>query len=156
CVTTTTTTSTTTTTTSTTTTTTTSTTSTTLTLPFIPPPGAAPLRYRDAIFGTVNLTSDIVYGSAVDNSNQTITLTLDLYEPSGDTVPARPAIIWVHGGSFTTGDKTSPELVDEANVFSGEGYVNMSINYRLEPGGCTAAIPTTTCLIAIGEALADA
>jgi predicted esterase len=157
CVTTTTTTSTTTTTTSTTSTTTTtstSTTSTTLTLPFIPPPGAAPLRYRDAIFGTVSLTSDIVYGSAIDNSNQMVTLTLDLYEPSGDTVTARPVIVWVHGGFFSSGDKTSPELVDESNVFSMKGYVNVSINYRLEPGGCTSITPT--CLIAVGEALDDA
>jgi acetyl esterase/lipase len=60
----------------------------------------------------------------------------------------------VHGGSFTTGDKTSPELVDEANVFSGKGYVNFSINYRLEPGGCTTV--TTACLIAVAEALDDA
>jgi carboxylesterase type B len=37
----------------------------------------------------------------------------------------------VHGGSFCCGDKTSPELVDEANTFAKEGYVNFSIDYRL-------------------------
>ena len=37
-----------------------------------------------------------------------------------------------------------------------KGYVNASINYRLEPGGCTASSPTANCITAIQEALADA
>jgi len=125
-------------------------------LPFITPPGDAPLRYRDPVFASVSKTSDVVYGSAINAENQTVTLTLDIYEPTGDTVTARPAIVWVHGGSFTTGDKTSPELVDEANTFASKGYFNVSINYRLEPGGCTPGTPQSVCIAAIGEALADA
>lgn len=140
----------------TTTTTTPSTTTTTLELPFIPPPGDAPLRYRDAVFAAVSTTSDVVYGSATNIAGQTITLRFDLYEPTGDTVMLRPAIVWVHGGSFSSGDKTSPELVDEANTFARKGYVNASINYRLEPGGCSASSPTANCVTAIQEALADA
>src|SRR5262249_15227758 len=96
----------------TTTTTTTSTTTTTLGFPYVPPPGAAPLRYRDLVFAGATVTSNVTYGSATDLSNQVVTLTLDVYEPTGDTVTARPAIVWVHGGSFAFGDKTSPELVD--------------------------------------------
>lgn len=142
--------------TTTTTTTTTSTTTTTLGLPFIPPPGDAPLRYRDPVFAAVTTTSNIVYGSAMNIAGQTITLQFDFYEPTGDSVTLRPAIIWVHGGSFSSGDKTSPELVDEANTFSMKGYVNASINYRLEPGGCAASSPTANCITAIHEALADA
>ena len=80
----------------------------------------------------------MIYGSAVNNSGQTVTLELDIYEPTGDTVTERPAIVWVHGGSFCCGDKNSPELVDEATVFAKKGYFNVSINYRLEPGGCSA------------------
>lgn len=135
---------------------TTSSTTTTLGFPYVPPPGAAPLRYRDLVFANVSTTSDIVFGSAVDNQNQTITLKLDLYQPTGDAITARPAIVWVHGGSFSGGDKTSPELVDESNTFAKKGYVNVSINYRLEPGGCSAAVPTVTCVIAINEAYQDA
>jgi acetyl esterase/lipase len=128
----------------------------TLGLPDIPPPGAAPLRYRDLVFSAVSVTSNVTYGSAVNNSGQTVVLQLDTYEPTGDTVTARPAIVWVHGGSFCCGDKTSPELVDEANTFAMKGYFNVSINYRLEPGGCSASGPTQTCLTAIQEARADA
>jgi acetyl esterase/lipase len=127
-----------------------------LPLPFITPPGAAPLRYRDLVFATVGTTTNVTYGSAVNNSGQTITLLLDIYEPTGDTVTERPAIVWVHGGSFCCGDKTSAEIVDEATTFARKGYFNVSINYRLEPGGCSAGAPTTTCLIAIQEARADA
>jgi dienelactone hydrolase len=139
-----------------TTTTTSSSTTTTIAIPDLPPPGPAPLRYRDTVFGTVGTTSNIVYGSAVNNSGVTVTLLLDLYEPVGDTAPERPAIVWVHGGSFATGSKTSPELVDQATVFAGKGYVNASISYRLEPPGCSSAIPTPLCIIAIVEARDDA
>jgi acetyl esterase/lipase len=71
-------------------------------------------------------------------------------------VTKRPAVVWVHGGSFSTGSKTSPELVDEATTLSKEGYVNVSIDYRLEPGGCSASSPTSTCIDAIREAKEDA
>jgi dipeptidyl aminopeptidase/acylaminoacyl peptidase len=114
------------------------------------------LRYRDLVFPLVTTTPNVVYGSAMNNSGQTVTLELDIYEPTGDTVTERPTIVWVHGGSFCCGDKSSPEIVDEANTFARKGYFNASINYRLEPGGCSAGAPTATCIIAIQEALADA
>jgi acetyl esterase/lipase len=64
--------------------------------------------------------------------------------------------VWVHGGSFCCGDKSSAEIVDEATTFARKGYFNVSINYRLEPGGCSAGAPTTTCIIAMQEARDDA
>jgi para-nitrobenzyl esterase len=122
--------------------------------PNMNPSGAAPLRYRDQMFSGVTVTRDITYGSAVNLENQTVTLQLDMYQPTGDTVRQRPAIVWVHGGSFTNGDKTSPELVDEATTFSQKGYVNVSINYRLETPGCSGTL--SNCIPAIQEATADA
>jgi acetyl esterase/lipase len=128
------------------------------TIQFVPPAGPAPLRYRDQIFTDVTKTSDITYGTAVDSTGTTEDLKLDVYQPTGDRVDERPAIIWVHGGSFATGnvDKTSPELVDESNVFSEKGYVNFSIDYRLDPVGCSAAAPTSNCVTAIFNAWHDA
>ena len=123
--------------------------------PLAAPIGAAPLRYRDAIFTAVSKTLDISYGSAVDQTNQTIDLTLDLYQPTGDTVTNRPAIVWIHGGGFGFGSKTSPELVDEANYFALRGYVNVSIRYRLAPGGCVNNIGQS-CLTGILQAREDA
>jgi acetyl esterase/lipase len=122
----------------------------------IAPGGAGPLRYRDEIFPNVTVTSDVVYGSAVDQTGATDTLKLDVYQPTGDTVTARPAMVWVHGGSFVTGDKTSPELVDEANTLSRKGYVNVSINYRLSPTGCSSSNVTQACIQGIIDAKHDA
>src|SRR5690242_608838 len=84
----------------------------------VAPPGTAPVRYRDAIFNTVTVTTNVTYGSAVNLENQTITLHLDMYQPAGDTVTSRPAIVWVHGGSFCCGNRTSSEIVDEATTFA--------------------------------------
>ena len=64
----------------------------------------------------------------------------------------RPAIVWVHGGSFCCGDKSSAEIVDEATTFARKGYFNVSINYRLEPGGCSAGAPTTSRTASCGRA----
>jgi predicted esterase len=122
--------------------------------PNITPPGNAPVRYRDQVFSAVTVTSNVVYGNAVNLENQTITLLGDIYQPTGDTVTSRPAIVWVHGGSFCCGDKTSPELVDEATTFSKEGFFNISINYRLESPGCSGSF--SNCGPAIHEAAADA
>jgi predicted esterase len=122
--------------------------------PNIIPPGNTPVRYRDPIFNAVTVTSNVTYGSAVNLENQTITLQLDVYQPTGDTVTSRPAVVWVHGGSFCCGSKTSPELVDEATTFSKEGYLNVSIDYRLESPGCSGSF--SNCVAAIQEAAADA
>ena len=120
------------------------------------PSGAAPLRYRDLVFAAVTKTSDVTYGSSVDQQGNTVTLKLDVYRPTGDTITNRPAVVWVHGGSFSSGDKTSPELVDEATTFAKKGYVNVSINYRLSTGGCSASGPTASCVQAIIDAMHDA
>ncbi len=120
------------------------------------PNGDAPLRYRDTVFTGVTTTPDITYGSAVTQAGATQSLELDLYAPTGDTVTSRPAIVWVHGGSFCCGNKTSPEIVDQANVFATKGFVAASIEYRLAPGGCSAGGPTATCITAIQHALDDA
>jgi len=119
------------------------------------PSGTTPLRYRDAVFTTVTTTSNIVYGSAVDQTGVTVSLTLDAYRPAGDTITKRPAIVWVHGGSFSSGDKTSGELVDEATTFAKKGYVNVSINYRLSTG-CSASGATAACVTSIVDAKHDA
>ena len=76
--------------------------------PYAAPPGAAPLRYRDAIFTGVTRTNGLTYGSAINQLGQNQTLTFDLYTPTGDTNTSRPAIVWVHGGSFAFGDSSSP------------------------------------------------
>jgi acetyl esterase/lipase len=88
------------------------------------------------LFGAVTRTPDVIYGNAIDEHGQATALTLDVYSPAADNNSSRPAIIWVHGGSFAGGDKTSSEIVDEATTFAMKGYVNVSINYRLSTTIC--------------------
>jgi acetyl esterase/lipase len=123
-------------------------------LQHVTPSGPAPLRYRDDVFTTVTKTADVTYGSAVDYQGNTQTLKLDIYEPAGDTAEQRPAIVWIHGGSFCCGTKTSTEIVAEANAFARKGYFNVSISYRLRPG-CSVTSPAA-CVAAILDAQHDA
>ena len=123
------------------------------------PPGDSPLRYRDQVFNTVTVTRDLQYGSAPDSNGNPVALKLDVYQPSGDTQTNRPAVVWVHGGSFCCGDKTSPEIVDEATTFAKLGYVAVSINYRLlaPAGSCSGSTAgSSTCVTAALEAKHDA
>jgi acetyl esterase/lipase len=123
--------------------------------PLATPSGPAPLRYRDDVFTAVTKTADITYGHAVDQAGQNVTLKLDMYQPTGDTITARPAIVWVHGGSFRGGNKSSPELVDEATVFGRKGFVSVSIDYRLSSTGCPGS-DLNACIVAINQAREDA
>jgi acetyl esterase/lipase len=120
------------------------------------PPGNAPVRYRDQVFTAVTTTNAVTYGNAVDQNGNPVTLQLDVYRPTGDTVTKRPAIVWVHGGGFSGGNRTSGEIVDQATTFAKKGYVNVSITYRLTPGGCSAGGATPACLTAIRDAQHDA
>jgi dipeptidyl aminopeptidase/acylaminoacyl peptidase len=100
-----------------------------------PPPGDAPLRYRDAIFSSVGVTRDLTYGSAPDNQGNPVSLELDLYQPTGDTATGRPAVVYVHGGGFSHGGKSAGATF--ATYFAQRGYVAVSIDYRLlAPLGC--------------------
>jgi dienelactone hydrolase len=118
------------------------------------PPGDSPLRYRDQTFSAVSLTSDLQYGTAPDANNNPVALKLDLYQPTGDTETLRPALVWVHGGSFSGGDKTNFVPTDVANTFAKMGYVVVSINYRLLGSGCVAN--PNNCTLAALEAQHDA
>lgn len=120
----------------------------------LPIPGAGPLRYRDPIFTSVTTTADVTYGSAPDRAGNTVTLKLDIYRPSGDTATDRPVIVFVHGGSFSGGNKSSPEILDETNVLTMKGYVTASIDYRLSKQGCPPA--NGECVRAILDAREDA
>jgi acetyl esterase/lipase len=120
------------------------------------PVGPAPLRYRDNVFTAFTKTADVTYGTATNQLNQLVTLKVDIYRPQGDTETSRPLAIWVHGGGFSGGNKTSTEIVDQSINYALKGYVSAAISYRLHPQGCAAGGPTVTCIVAIVQALQDA
>jgi len=96
----------------------------------VEPAGAT--RYADSVFSAVDVHHDLTYGSAIGADGTEETLKLDLYEPVGDTLASRPAIVYIHGGTFAFGDKNEGATV--ATELAKHGYVVVSINYRLYPG----------------------
>ena len=91
-------------------------------------------RYFDEIF-TVDVDTAIQFGEntqpTILNPNNIQELFLDVYQPEGDTLSARPLIIWAFGGAFVAGSKESPDIVTLSNSFAKRGYVCAAIDYRL-------------------------
>lgn len=89
-------------------------------------------RYRDEVFSSVDKIADLKYGEAVNViTGKKQTLRLDIYEPEGDVAPLRPALVLIHGGGFTSGDKETKAIVNLCKLFAKRGYVSVSIDYRL-------------------------
>ncbi|HEU0025401.1 MAG TPA: alpha/beta hydrolase [Thermoleophilaceae bacterium] len=57
---------------------------------------------------------------------------LDLYTPTGARQGSRPVVAYVHGGGWQVGDKRN-KILRKVNLFTGQGYVFASLNYRLSP-----------------------
>jgi acetyl esterase/lipase len=95
-------------------------------------------RYVRSIFPASVRTAAIVYGSApalnspfTNESATTVqNLLLDLYEPQGDVLQARPAIVFAHGGGFVTGSRTVDDMSAFCDSFARKGYVCVTIDYR--------------------------
>ncbi len=95
-------------------------------------PASAATRYVDVMFDTT-VESDVVYGQSLQwPTNQLVDLHLDVARPTGDAATDRPAIVWVHGGGFTAGDKSAG--TGWIRALASRGYVAVSIDYRLRPG----------------------
>ena len=91
------------------------------------------------MFDSVEKTEDVVYANSPDlpflflfewNTND-IDLDMDIYEPEGDTLEARPLILFFHSGAFFSGNNELDDMVDLSISSAKRGYVAASINYRL-------------------------
>lgn len=82
-------------------------------------PGLASAHvYRDVVYDHMPRVSDGNF-------------TMDIYAP--DKAKKAPVIIMVHGGAWTYGNKQNAIGPDQANFFTDEGFIYISINYRLAP-----------------------
>ncbi len=82
-------------------------------------------------------------------------LRADLYQAEGSE--GKPTIVWIHGGGFTTGDKT--QLATMAEDFARLGYPGMAIQYRLSEGGPwfpASSLEDPELKAATGKAVEDA
>lgn len=77
-----------------------------------------------------NVISNIQYGSGVDWQGQTQSLTMDIYLPAqADPGKKYPLFLFIHGGGFTSGDKSSS--AEKCQLMADSGFVAVTINYRL-------------------------
>lgn len=66
---------------------------------------------------------------------------LDLIQPKAESDKPRPAIVFVHGGGWRSGDKRRGYFLQGAKDFAQKGYVCVTINYRL-----TQEAPFPACI----------
>ena len=96
-------------------------------------------RYLDPVFNDYVKHENVVYGNApdlpfifwVESNTQDIDLDMDIYEPEGDTLDYRPAIIFLHSGAFFSGDNSADDMTLLAQESALRGYVSINANYRL-------------------------
>ncbi len=86
----------------------------------------------------VKLEADIAYREGND------AWKLDLLLPdaaTGEVKKKRPAIVFVHGGGWRSGDKRRGYFFDGAKQYAQQGYVCATVNYRL-----TGEAPFPACI----------
>jgi predicted esterase len=111
---------------------------------------AAALSLPAAALAAPAVRTGLVYRHARDESGRRVSLRLDLYRPDAGAA-RRAAIVWVHGGGFTEGDRTG--MTQYAQEFAGRGYVTASIDYRL---ASAAGLRRRGYGVVIGDARRDA
>lgn len=81
------------------------------------------------------ITTPIVPGLIQRNiiyCTNTVPLNMDIYFPTAGTTPS-PVLLYIHGGSWTIGDKTTGFQLEEIPTIAAAGYFIASIDYRLAP-----------------------
>ena len=119
-------------------------------------------------FTAVNTTTNVIYGNNISVLSGTPTpsnLIMDVYEPAGDVLTARPAIIILHTGSFlpavangqATGKRTDSAVVAMCVQFAKKGYVAVAVDYRLgwNPVSTNQDVRTGTLLNAVYRSVQD-
>lgn len=106
----------------------------------------------------VKKTVAVVYGKAAVRAPRAgeKELLLDLYEPTGTSVPAkRPAMVVIHGGGFKGGSRSAANMAGLCRELTSRGYVCISIDYRMQ-GDDPPTNGETAIERAIAAAITDA
>jgi acetyl esterase/lipase len=90
-------------------------------------------RYVDQVFTQADASLGVVYRTTTNSAGQQVQLRMDIYEPRGDTATERPVIMWMFGGGWVFGDRG--QMGAYAQDAARRGYVGVTIDYRIRPGG---------------------
>lgn len=116
-------------------------------------------RYLSAPFQSARTFEDLNYHSAwtlgglclSESSISFDSFDLDIYEPVGDNLEARPCIIFAHGGSFLAGNKQTNPVPEFCYRMAERGFVVASIDYRK----CFNPLSTQSGVRAVYRAVQD-
>jgi acetyl esterase/lipase len=73
----------------------------------------------------IRIERDIAYGAEP-------AARLDIFRPAGPAGgPARPVVLWVHGGAFVAGDKA--DVAPYLQILAGRGYTVVGVGYERAP-----------------------
>lgn len=78
-----------------------------------------------ALPDSVAAERDVEYAKAGE-----VSLKLDIYKPKATSDKPRPCIVWIHGGGWQGGNKSSGQA-RLASLVAGGDYVGVSVGYRL-------------------------
>lgn len=115
--------------------------------------GCDSLRYTDDIFADVDTTLGILYGNNTTVSGSNQDLYMDIFEPQGDSLAARPTIVLAFGGSFIGGQKE--DVHNLCIYYAKKGYVSVAIDYRLYDGPLIPIPNATTMTDEVVKAVSD-
>jgi hypothetical protein len=98
-------------------------------------------RYVDEIFSSVNVESNVTYGtniSVLTGMPAVQELKMDVYTPADDTETERPVVIYLHTGTFLpqylngqiTGGKLDSTVVEICTRLAKRGYTAIAATYR--------------------------
>ena len=100
----------------------------------------AQTRYAEEIFPEVTISQDVLFGANANLKGEMQPLRLDCYQPSGDTFPRRPLLIWMHGGGFVAGSRDDLKAKAMGAAYAKRGYVAASIDYRVGIADTTSPV----------------
>ena len=87
-------------------------------------------RYESDVFSTFSTTT-VAFGSGLNYLGSPTTLNATVYQPTGDTMSARPLAIVLFAGSFTSGSRNDAYIVQTCTTLVKKGYVAAAIDYRI-------------------------
>lgn len=87
---------------------------------------------RNPTLAPAQAAPTVTSGVAYDPGSPNGPLLLDVYQPAGGAT-SQPAVVLVHGGGWTTGDRT--QVAPDAQALAEQGIVAFSIDYDLAGPG---------------------
>lgn len=106
---------------------------------FICSVSAQPYRYTSTQFPNLTSQDNITFATVpfidgplhtVETSTTEQEIKMDIFYPANDAVQLRPALIFVHGGGFITGNKNHDDMMAFCDSLAQKGYVTATIDYR--------------------------